>query len=362
MKWDFAIGNPPYQNSLESYNRQEPVYPHFYDAATEIAESYLLITPARFLFNAGLTPKEWNRKMLSDEHLKVEYYNQNAAEVFPNTDIKGGVAVVYRNANESFGAIDEFVQDETLRKIVEKFKAIKESGENLSSQIYGGRSDLKFNHRFIEEYPKSKEDRLAAIKKKHPNANQLAQNEEYELKSSTFDVLPYVFLAQEPKHRESYYKILGLFGGKRTYRWISREFMIPRYPDNNNIDAYKTFIPSASGNGQFGEPLSALVVGEQGTSATPTFLSVGRFKTVNEAENVAKYIKTKFVRTLFSVKKVTQHITPNSWVYVPLQDFTDKSDINWNTSIADIDQQLYKKYGLSQEEIDFIETHVKEMA
>lgn len=47
---------------------------------------------------------------------------------------------------------------------------------------------------------------------------------------------------------------------------------------------------------------------------------------------------------------------------IPLQDFTDKSDINWNVSVASIDKQLYKKYGLSQEEIDFIETHVKEMA
>ena len=63
----------------------------------------------------------------------------------------------------------------------------------------------------------------------------------------------------------------------------------------------------------------------------------------------------------FGVLKITQEITPSKWKYVPLQDFTDKSDINWNTSIANIDKQLYKKYGLSQEEIDFIETHVKEM-
>lgn len=64
---------------------------------------------------------------------------------------------------------------------------------------------------------------------------------------------------------------------------------------------------------------------------------------------------------MLGVLKITQEITPSKWKYVPLQDFTDKSDINWNTSIANIDKQLYKKYGLSQEEIDFIETHVKEM-
>lgn len=60
--------------------------------------------------------------------------------------------------------------------------------------------------------------------------------------------------------------------------------------------------------------------------------------------------------------KATQNGSKPVFRMIPLQDFTDKSDINWNTSIADIDQQLYKKYGLSQEEIDFIETHVKEMA
>lgn len=65
---------------------------------------------------------------------------------------------------------------------------------------------------------------------------------------------------------------------------------------------------------------------------------------------------------MLNVLKTTQHLTPAVWKYVPLQDFTENSDINWNTSIANIDKQLYKKYGLSQEEIDFIETHVKEMA
>jgi len=85
------------------------------------------------------------------------------------------------------------------------------------------------------------------------------------------------------------------------------------------------------------------------------------FDSANEAENLLKYIKTKFLRTMLGVLKITQEITPSKWKYVPLQDFTDKSDINWNTSIANIDKQLYKKYGLSQEEIDFIETHVKEM-
>lgn len=74
-----------------------------------------------------------------------------------------------------------------------------------------------------------------------------------------------------------------------------------------------------------------------------------------------KYIKSKFARAMLNVLKITQHLTPDVWKYVPRQDFTDKSDIDWSVSIANIDKQLYKKYGLSEEEIAFIETNVKEM-
>ena len=80
-----------------------------------------------------------------------------------------------------------------------------------------------------------------------------------------------------------------------------------------------------------------------------------------EAENAKKYVESKFARTMLSILKITQDATPMKWKYVPAQDFTEKSDINWNTSIKNIDKQLYKKYGLSDEEINFIETNVKEM-
>lgn len=76
---------------------------------------------------------------------------------------------------------------------------------------------------------------------------------------------------------------------------------------------------------------------------------------------MTKYIKTKFLRALLGTKKVTQDNPKGVWNMIPLQDFTNKSDIDWQTSITGIDKQLYKKYRLSDEEINFIETHVKEM-
>ena len=81
----------------------------------------------------------------------------------------------------------------------------------------------------------------------------------------------------------------------------------------------------------------------------------------SEALHLQAYIKSKFLRALLSVLKVTQDITPIKFKYVPLQDFTMSSDIDWSQSISSIDLQLYDKYGLTEEERNFIETHVKEM-
>lgn len=79
MKFDFVIGNPPYQEVTESDStRMPPVYDKFMDAAFKVGDNVVLITPARFLFDAGQTPKAWNKKMLEDPHLKVLYFNQNA--------------------------------------------------------------------------------------------------------------------------------------------------------------------------------------------------------------------------------------------------------------------------------------------
>lgn len=90
-------------------------------------------------------------------------------------------------------------------------------------------------------------------------------------------------------------------------------------------------------------------------------MSIGSFKTEQEAQALLKYVKSKFARVLLGILKTTQDNPPEKWKFIPLQDFTVNSDIDWSKSISEIDQQLYAKYGLNQEEIDFIESHVKEM-
>ena len=74
-----------------------------------------------------------------------------------------------------------------------------------------------------------------------------------------------------------------------------------------------------------------------------------------------KYIKTKFARAMLGTLKITQHNIQETWLNVPLQDFTANSDIDWSNSVSEIDKQLYKKYGLSADEVEFIESKVREM-
>ena len=358
--FDYCIGNPPYQDSTSVNNRAGAIYPYFYDVAGKISKKYILISPARFLFNTGLTSKDWNTQMLNDKHLKIEYYNQNSSEVFANTDIKGGVVIVYQDASQDFGAIGEFIPNEQLRNIAHHFNP--DLKKNLPCIMYGGRSDLKFNDVFLSKYPDTPSILLKAIQDKHPNAVKLSPNEEYEIKSSTFVTLSSVFITKKPNDEQKYYKLIGLVNGKREYRWIEKQYLSPRYPEHNNVDKYKVLIPESNGSGEFGEALSTPIVATPYMSSTPTFISLGSFNSHEEADNALKYIKTKLVRTLLDIKKKTQHNSTPNWIFIPIQNFSPSSDIDWSKSIHEIDLQLYKKYSLNDDEINFIETNVKEMS
>lgn len=195
--------------------------------------------------------------------------------------------------------------------------------------------------------------------KDHPEAiEQLSNGHAYDMKSNVFERLPQIFCDEKPQDGAEYIQILGRENNERIYKYVRRDYI----NTVSNLNKYKIFLPKANGIGVLGEVLSAPILCEPMIGATETFLSIGAFEQKNEAEAALKYIKTKFARALLGVLKTTQDITPEKWRCVPLQDFTSSSDINWSVSIPDIDKQLYKKYNLSDEEINFIETKVKEMA
>ena len=150
---------------------------------------------------------------------------------------------------------------------------------------------------------------------------------------------------------------MGRLDNQRLYRYIQKKYVL----SNEYIDKYKIFITEANGIGKLGEALSTPLIGEPFVGATDTFISIGPFDDKSTTEAVLKYIKTKFARTMLGVKKVTQHNPRSTWSKVPMQNFTSISDIDWSKSVSEIDQQLYRKYGLTQDEISFIETKVQEM-
>ncbi len=140
--------------------------------------------------------------------------------------------------------------------------------------------------------------------------------------------------------------------------WIKKKYVAK----HKNLDTYKLLFPKSNGSGKFGEPMSSAMVSAPNIGHTQTFISIGNFNSQYEAESLNKYLCGKFSRALLGILKVTQDNKKSVWKYVPLQDFTQNSDIDWSRSIPEIDRQLYAKYGLTDDEITFIETHVKEMS
>lgn len=343
MKFDAIVGNPPYQDTAKGENDTftPSIYNLFMDLSYKLSDKVSLITPARFLFNAGNTPKDWNKKMLNDPHFKVVQYEADSSKIFPNTDIKGGVVISYRDTHKNFGKIELFTPYSQLNAIINK--------------VLNAYTFYSFSSVIITAYAYRLTEKLH---KDHPEAiSQLSKGHAYDMKSSIFKRLPQVFFDQKPCDDNQYIQILGRENNHRVYKYIRRDYV----NQVQNLDKYKVYLSGASGTGSFGEPIAPPILSKPGIGATETFIGVGTFDTKDEAEAVLKYVKTKFARCLLGVLKSTQANTPEKWKYVPLQDFTDKSDIDWSQSIHDIDQQLYRKYGLSDEEIQFIEEKVKSM-
>lgn len=342
VKFDIVIGNPPYQEESTGDSTQAPpIYHKFMDTAYEVADKSVLITPGRFLFNAGATGTAWNEKMLKDEHLKVIFYEQDSSKIFPNTDIKGGVAVTYRSVSDNFGAIGTFTSYEELKSILDKVSSVMT--ENLSDLITG-RGIYKLTNVALEEHPEIEDIQ--------------SKGHKTDVGSGAFKILTdIIFFKEKPTDGKEYVQVLGLMNTQRVYYWVDRRYL--NAPQN--FEKWKVIIPQANGSGQFGELISSPLVEKPNIGATETFLSIGAFDSEFEAQATLKYIKSKFARTMLGILKITQAMTREKWTKVPLQNFTPNSDINWTKSIPEIDQQLYAKYGLSQDEIDFIEEKVKAM-
>ena len=336
MKFDAVVGNPPYQESIDKTS-DIPVYNYFMDAAFSLSKKVSFITPARFLFNAGKTPKEWNNKILQDEHFKVVFYTPKSTDVFTNVDIKGGVAITLRDEDKVFGKIGNFFAFDEIHTILQKTQP---GEDNLSAIVY---PCTKFN--------------LDALYKANPAYKEIigSNGNEKRLTTSIFVQLDCFVEEKDENHQ---IEIKGLINNQRVSRYIFNEYI----DQSVNLRKYKVIVPKSNGSGALGEVLSTPMIGLPMTGYTQSFISFGEFDSLQEAECCMKYLKTKFVRCLLGTLKVTQHNPKQTWRNVPMQKFSCNSDIDWSKSIKEIDAQLYDKYGLSHQEICFIEEKICPMS
>lgn len=353
MKFDVIIGNPPYQENDNGQRDEEagknasasPVYDKFVLSSMEISDIQCFIIPTRWAFGAGKGLKHFTETMLNDNHIQSFVYYQNSKDVFPENDIKGGVSYFSRNIEHEGKANITIHLDNG--KIISR-KDYLNTANTGRLIIY---NELGSILKKVTEYKNGFTSLMEIVSTLKPyglrtdffrNPQKYGISKVFDEKINTHDI-----------------KVYGLGKGqKRIHKYISRNEDLAKGQDS--IDTWKVFSPYAYGNGSFGETIPNPFIGEPGEIVTETFLRFGNFNNKYEAESLLKYIKTKFFRALVSVLKVTQHST-TTYQFVPLQDFTKESDIDWEKPISEIDKQLYEKYNLNNEEIQFIEENVKPM-
>lgn len=342
ISFDAVVGNPPYQETSGSTVNDKPIYHHFMDMAFGLSSKVSFISPARFLFNAGATPSAWNEKILSDEHFKVLLYASKSTDIFPSVDIKGGVVITFRDENSVFGKIGTYCSFAELNSI--KAKVWNKTTISFS-EIILNRGQYRFSDKVYADHPE-----------------EMKKTSDRRISTSAFERMPKLFTIEKPDDGNEYIQLYGNYENSRVYRWFRKDYLVPI----DNLYKYKVMFPKANGSGSIGEVLitpliGEPVIGEPVIGYTETYISAGETNSLDEAKAVLKYIKSKFARALLGILKVTQDNTKKVWEFVPMQDFTANSDIDWNKSISEIDQQLYEKYGLSPEEITFIESKIKPM-
>lgn len=247
--------------------------------------------------------------------------------------------MTYRDASRILGPIGSFAKHPELGSILSKVG--RACGPSLAKHVSSGRAYAY----------------TPAMHAAHPEASgKMSSDAQFRVSTNSFEQLDFLFREAEPDEGE-HVQLLGVIKNRRYYRWIRRDYLAG--PDS--FDRYKIAVPAANGSGSttdfFGVPLNNPTVLGPGVGATQTFLTIGSFETEQEAQACLKYVSTKFARAMLGVLKATQHNPASK--HVPLQDFTTSSDIDWTKPIPEIDQQLYTKYGLDENEIAFIETQVK---
>ena len=341
VKFEAIVGNPPYQESIGSETNDSlssQLFPWFMKGAISLKAQYVsLITPARW-FAGEAQDKSFvklRRFIRENNHIEKIFYYKNEREVFPDVEIKGGIDFFLYNK--------DFVSDLEFTTIINNEKTCERRPlfiKGLDVIIADSKSVI--------------------IIKKVLNSSDFTS-----LTTITTGRNPFGIIGKDEVVKavsvESYSDGLCELRCKgNLIRWIEKNKI------RKNIELftkkYKVFISKSAGNPNSDfKVIGSPYIGGLNSACTDSLITIGAFDTEEEAVNCRKYVLTKFLRYLVSTLKNSQNVTQIVYGYVPLQDFTESSDIDWSKSVEEIDQQLYAKYGLTEEEIAFIEKTIKPM-
>ena len=342
VKFGAVIGNPPYQESIKGTSDKQ-IYNIFMEIGYRISDFAVFISPGKFLFNAGKTPKTWNKKMLNDEHVYIARYESDSKNMFPNEELSSSLVITVRDTKNRFEPIKKFYHDENVRSVVSKVV----NHDNFSSIVSEIFLQTKFNlDALYKDYPRTKE-KLKTEKRLITSILQTG----------------YEFFVNK-KIDDNMVKIYGNNkNGKLTSMFIDSKYVSLA---GSNLSGWKVIIAATNGaagnlGGQSVNIIGKPRIIENNTGFTQTFISIGNYQKEDEIECLEKYLRTKFARFLIGSLKATQRLNKEVFDNVPIQDFTSLSDIDWSKSIKEIDEQLFDKYGLSIEEREHIKSSIKDM-
>lgn len=336
VKINAIVGNPPYQvmDGGGTGSSAQAIYNKFVEVGKCLNPNYLtMIIPSRWM-TGGKGLDKFREAMLADTHIRLLHDYLDSHECFPTVAIEGGVCY-FRWDKDCIDKCKFISHSNGVVNVTERYLS-----ENSSGIVIRDAGSLS-----ILEKTKSEDNFSKLVSPRNLFKVEIEKLREQE--------------------KEDGIKVFGRYnrgrGNQFLDNYITKDIRAERF-----LGKWKVFVSKADGAaGQLGNPIPARIIGkaELGdpfTICTETFLAVGPFNSRQETVNVMKYFTTKFFRFLVGVRKL-KNMTQDTYSFVPIQNFCADSDIDWTKSIAEIDKQLYIKYGLSPEEIRFIETMIAPM-
>lgn len=317
MKFNAIVGNPPYQviDGGGTGSSAQAIYNKFVDIARSIKPRYIsMIMPSRWM-TGGKGLDKFRESMLDDKHIRVLHDYMDAHDCFPTVAIEGGICYFMWD-KDSQGKCD-FISH-TNGSVISTERYLSEDSTDVVIRDAGALSIL------------------AKVKSSNGNFSALV---------SPRNLFKIDVSCLKSDYAPSYYKVFGRFDGIRGLKFL-KSYETKDERAQKFLGKWKVFVSKADGAaGQLGNPVPARIIGktvlgDPMTICTETFLAIGPFINENEANNVSKYTETKFFRFLVGTRKL-KNMTQDTYSFVPLQDFTETSDIDWNKAISVIDQQLY---------------------